>query len=93
MSQWKDLIVLITSWRGYTCVFPQDAESPIWIPTDLFKQKERLFPEQYMAASKKGKITVFTSYIENSRGWIFGHIQKPVQQRHLIFPPGDKSRS
>nr|5D7U_A Chain A, Pr160 [Mouse mammary tumor virus]5D7U_B Chain B, Pr160 [Mouse mammary tumor virus] len=40
MVMWKDLLtgswkgpdVLITAGRGYACVFPQDAESPIWVP-------------------------------------------------------------
>lgn len=42
---WKDLLtdtwkgpdVLITSGRGYACVFPQDAEAPIWIPDTLIR--------------------------------------------------------
>lgn len=28
---------IITSGRGYACVFPQDADSPIWIPDRLVK--------------------------------------------------------
>lgn len=34
---WKGPDVLITSGRGYACVFPQDAESPIWIPDRLIR--------------------------------------------------------
>lgn len=26
---------LLTSSRGYACIFPQDADSPIWIPDRL----------------------------------------------------------
>ena len=40
LVMWKDLLtgtwegpdVLITSGRGYACVFPQTAETPVWIP-------------------------------------------------------------
>ena len=42
---WKDLLTrswkgpnaLISSGRGYACVFPQDAEGPIWIPDRLIR--------------------------------------------------------
>lgn len=34
---WKGPDVLLTSGRGYACIFPQDAESPIWIPDRLVK--------------------------------------------------------
>lgn len=45
MVKWKDLLtgqwrgpdILLTSGRGYACVFPQDAESPIWIPDWLIR--------------------------------------------------------
>lgn len=45
LVMWKDLLtgswqgpdVLITSGRGYACVFPQDADSPVWIPNKLVK--------------------------------------------------------
>jgi hypothetical protein len=45
LVMWKDLLngvwrgpdTLITSGRGYACVFPQDAESPIWIPDRLIR--------------------------------------------------------
>ena len=50
LMMWKNLLtgtwegpdVLITSGRGYACVFPQTAETPIWIPDRLigpFHQK------------------------------------------------------
>lgn len=29
--------MLIASGRGFACVFPQDAESPIWIPDRLIR--------------------------------------------------------
>ena len=34
-GQWKGPDQLLTSGRGYACVFPQDADSPIWIPDRL----------------------------------------------------------
>lgn len=45
LVMWKDLLngvwrgpdTLITSGRGYACVFPQDVESPIWIPDQLIR--------------------------------------------------------
>ena len=36
-GQWRGPDVLITSGRGYACVFPQDADSPIWIPDRLVR--------------------------------------------------------
>ena len=43
LVKWKDLLSglwkgpdpLLTSGRGYACIFPQDADSPIWIPDRL----------------------------------------------------------
>nr|XP_027787622.1 uncharacterized protein Ervk-19 [Marmota flaviventris] len=45
LVKWKDLLtgkwkgpdVLLTCGRGYACVFPQDADSPIWIPDRLIR--------------------------------------------------------
>ena len=34
-GQWKGPDPLLTSGRGYACVFPQDADSPIWVPDRL----------------------------------------------------------
>lgn len=34
---WKGPDPLITSGRGYACVFPQDADSPVWIPDQLVR--------------------------------------------------------
>ena len=34
-GQWKGPDPLLTSSRGYACVFPQDADSPIWVPDRL----------------------------------------------------------
>lgn len=56
---WKDLLtgiwkgpdVMITAGRGYACVFPQDAESPIWIPDRLIRPVNR--QEKAEAAAKK----------------------------------------
>ena len=32
---WRDPDPLLTSGQGYACIFPQDADSPIWIPDRL----------------------------------------------------------
>ena len=45
LVKWKDLLSglwrgpdpLLTSGRGYACIFPQDADSPIWIPDRLIR--------------------------------------------------------
>lgn len=45
LVKWKDLLtgtwrgpdILIASGRGYACVFPQDAEAPVWIPDRLIR--------------------------------------------------------
>ena len=34
-GQWKGPDQLLTSGKGYACVFPQDADSPIWVPDRL----------------------------------------------------------
>ena len=34
-GQWKGPDPLLTSSRGYACIFPQDADSPIWVPDRL----------------------------------------------------------
>lgn len=34
---WKGPDILLTSGRGYACVFPQDSDSPIWIPDRLIR--------------------------------------------------------
>src|SRR5574337_646166 len=31
-GQWKGPDPLLTSGRGYACIFPQDADSPVWVP-------------------------------------------------------------
>ena len=36
-SQWKGPDVLLTSGRGYACIFPQDADSPLWVPDRLIR--------------------------------------------------------
>lgn len=42
---WKGPDPLITSGRGYACVFPQDGESPIWIPDRLIRHVATLQPK------------------------------------------------
>lgn len=39
-GQWKGPDVLLTSGRGYACVFPQDSATPIWIPDRLIRHHE-----------------------------------------------------
>nr|KAF6378976.1 hypothetical protein mMyoMyo1_009846 [Myotis myotis] len=34
---WKGPDVLLTQGRGYACIFPQDADSPVWIPDRLVR--------------------------------------------------------
>ena len=36
-GQWKGPDPLLTSGRGCACIFPQDADSPIWIPGRLIR--------------------------------------------------------
>lgn len=36
-GQWKGPDILLTRGRGFACIFPQDAESPIWIPDRLIR--------------------------------------------------------
>lgn len=36
-GQWKGPDILLTLGRGYACVFPQDATSPLWIPDRLIR--------------------------------------------------------
>ena len=36
-GQWKGPDPLLTSGQGYACVFPQDTDSPIWIPDRLIR--------------------------------------------------------
>ena len=31
-GQWKGPDPLLTSGRGFACIFPQDTDSPIWVP-------------------------------------------------------------
>lgn len=51
-GQWKGPDVLLTSGRGYACVFPQDAETPLWIPDRLIRHinadevKQKTSPEK-----------------------------------------------
>ena len=36
-GQWKGPDPLLTSGQKYACIFPQDAESPIWVPDRLIR--------------------------------------------------------
>ena len=36
-GQWKGPDPLLTSGRGYAYIFPQDADSPIWVPDRLIR--------------------------------------------------------
>lgn len=45
-GQWKGPDVLLTSGRGYACIFPQDAETPVWIPDRLIRPISAPIPER-----------------------------------------------
>ena len=34
-GQWKGPDPLLTSGQGYACIFPQDTDSPVWVPDRL----------------------------------------------------------
>lgn len=34
-GQWRGPDLLVTSGRGHACIFPQDADAPVWIPDRL----------------------------------------------------------
>lgn len=36
-GQWKGPDILLASGRGYSCVFPQDTDSPLWLPDRLIR--------------------------------------------------------
>ncbi|KAL6051705.1 hypothetical protein STEG23_003697 [Scotinomys teguina] len=59
---WKDLLTgswkgpdpLITSGRGYACIFPQDEEAPLWIPDRLIRPAPQKI-ERRQRESEKSK--------------------------------------
>ena len=62
LVMWKDLLtgtwegpdVLITWGRGYACVFPQNAETPVWIPDNYSTlPPENLYQEPRRERSKR----------------------------------------
>ena len=55
-GQWKGPDPLLTSGRGYACVFPQDADSPIWVPDRLIRHVSAPpIPDSMAAAPKRGR--------------------------------------
>ena len=48
-GQWKGPDPLLTSGRGCACIFPQDADSPIWVP-DRPGLRRALAPPAHQAA-------------------------------------------
>lgn len=75
--KWKDLLTgqwrgpdpLITSGRGYACVFPQDEDSPIWIPDRLIRpvnepvkqdSEEKASPQENEADTKEAAALLFS---------------------------------
>lgn len=36
-GQWRGPDLLITFGRGYACIFPQDADAPVWVPDGLIR--------------------------------------------------------
>lgn len=59
-STWKGPDVLLSSARGHACVFPQDAESPVWIPDRLIRsynpkaETQKVSPQQPTAKDESG---------------------------------------
>ena len=49
-GQWKGPDPLLTSGRGYACIFPQDADSPIWVPDRLIRHVSAPWKPDSMAA-------------------------------------------
>ena len=49
--QWKGPDPLLTSGRGYACVFPQDTDSPIWAPYRLIRHVSAPRIPDYTAAA------------------------------------------
>ena len=59
-GSWKGPDALITSGRGYACVFPQDADSPIWIPGRLiwpFNQRASIEESEEKAETEREEDT------------------------------------
>ena len=55
-GQWKGPDPLLTSGRGYACIFPQDADSPIWVPDRLIRHvSASRIPSSTAAATPKEK--------------------------------------
>ena len=55
-GQWKGPDPLLTSGRGYACIFPQDADSPIWVPDRLIRHvSASRIPGSTAAATPKEK--------------------------------------
>ena len=52
-GQWKGPDVLLTSGRGDACVFPQDAETPLWIPDRLIRHINANGDEQKTSLEKE----------------------------------------
>ena len=62
-GQWKGPDPLLTSGRGYACIFPQDADSPIWVPDRLIRHVSApRIPDSPAAATpkKEGTSSAFT---------------------------------
>ena len=61
-GQWRGPDPLLTSGQGYACVFPQDIDSPIWIPDRLIRHVTApQAPGPSTAATTKKKGTSSTS--------------------------------
>ena len=68
-GQWKGPDPLLTSGRGYACVFPQDADAPIWVPDRLIRHVSApRIPESPATAISKKEETPSSSAPSASTG-------------------------
>ena len=68
-TQWKGPDPLLTSSRGYACIFPQDADSPIWVPDRLICHVSApRIPDSPAATTPKKKETSSASAPSASTG-------------------------
>ena len=68
-KQWKGPNPLLTSGLGYACVFPQDADSPIWVPDRLIRRVSAPpIPDSTAAATPKEEEASSTSASPTSTG-------------------------
>ena len=62
-GQWKGPDPLLTSGQGYACIFPQNADSPSWVPDRLIRHVSapRIPESPTTAISKEEEASSFPS--------------------------------